>query len=77
MTVQNIVGKKQKKNKRHSNTSDFSRVVETIPLYSTITNGVQGVAFDTSDNTIHTIDDDLRIGVPVKAKCMEFAICNL
>lgn len=33
-------------------TSDFSRVVETIPLYSTITNGVQGVAFDTSDNTI-------------------------
>ena len=31
---------------------DFSRVVETIPLYNTVTKGVQGVALDTHDNTI-------------------------
>lgn len=33
-------------------TRDFSRVLERIPVSSTDTKGVQGVALDTSDNTI-------------------------
>ena len=35
---------------------DFSSIVETIPLYKTGTEGVQGVALDTSDNSIWFCD---------------------